>query len=99
MKIIRSDMPIEVTILLILLTILLAIVVIPLLLVIGVCWLVRRIVTGVSSDGLRPGGNGYRSDRTDEDDEGPASSASGDDTIDCEVISARTFDENGQEIR
>ena len=108
MKIIRSDIPIELTVLLVILTILLAFILIPFLFVIGLCWVVRRIITGASSDGLIPREKVRR--RTPfcegpdhharaEQNMGNTGDASSDaDTIDCEVISSRTFDENGQEI-
>ena len=100
-KIFRSDFPIELTILLVILTILLAFIIVPFLLIVGICRLVRFLVPGHSHDGLCPHEEPSRQDRAVRDDgrdEGSAS-AGETETIDCEVISSRTFDENGQEIR
>lgn len=94
MKSTRSDIPIELTVLLVILTIVLAFIIVPFLLVVGFCRLVRFFVSD-SSDGLRPRGK----DRTTPHAGDGKTAASSDDTIDCEVISSRTLDENGQEIR
>ena len=72
----------------------LAFIIVPFLLVVGFCRLVRFFVSD-SSDGLRPRGK----DRTTPHAGDGETAASSDDTIDCEVISSRTLNENGQEIR
>ena len=101
MKFFRTDVPIEIIILLAILTVLFAIVVIPFLLIIGFIWLVRRLLAGPAPTGRHPG-NAYRTNPHPHDDaihgDGGAS-GSADETIECEVISARSFDENGQESR
>ena len=93
-SIIRSDIPIELTVLLVILTIVLAFIIVPFLLVVGFCRLVRFFIPD-SSDGLRPSGKGRTAPHAGDGE----TAASSDDTIDCEVISSRTLDENGQEIR
>ena len=100
MKILRSDMPVELTVLMVILTVIFALFfAIPFLLFVGLIWIVRRILAGRT-----PFERYIREDpraKQHEGDAGENGMASGpaDDTIDCEVISARTFDENGQEIR
>lgn len=94
MKSIRSDIPIELTVLLVILTIVLAFIIVPFLLVVGFCRMVRFFIPD-SSDGLHPGGK----DRTAPHAGDGETAASSDETIDCEVISSRTLNENGQEIR
>jgi hypothetical protein len=101
MKIFRTDLPIEIIILLAILTVLFAIAVIPLLVIIGFIWLVRRVLAGPALVGRHPG-EAARANPHSPDDAvhgNGGASGSGDDSIECEVISARTFDENGQEIR
>ena len=105
MRVIRTNLPPGLTVLLVLLGILFAFIVVPILLIIGLCWLVFFALTGKS---LSPAGFlRWRKERRHRNIyEGPfqdsrhaAQSAANDDTIECEVISARTLDENGQEIR
>ena len=98
-KNIRSDFPIELNVLLVILTIVLAFIIVPFLLSVGFCRLVRFLVPGPSQEGLRPHEVPRHQDRTVADDGKDRGSASSDETIDCEVISSRTFDENGREIR
>ena len=101
MKFIRSNLPLGLTVLLVILTILLAFIAVPFLIVVVICWFVRCILTGGSpsavfsdrKDRRRP----FRQEQPQQDKE--EQPASGDDTIECEILSARTFDENGQEIR
>ena len=100
MKLFRSDLPIELTVLMVILTVIFAIFfAIPFLLFVGFIWIVRRILAGRTpfERYLREDPRAKRHDG-DADGYGMASGPA-DDTIDCEVISARTFDENGQEIR
>ena len=102
MKIFRSDIPIELTILLVILTIFFAIFfAIPFLLVVGFIWIVRRIIAGPSPLERYLREDPRTKSQTDDDTPNPGNmaSGSGDETIECEVISARTLDENGQEIR
>ena len=108
MKFLHTNMPIGMTILLVLLTILLSFILVPFLLVVVFCWFVRLVLSGFS-----PLEHYYRDDKARQHAriyEGPCeqshgqtdnggSSATGDDTIECEVLSARTIDENGQDIR
>ena len=87
------------------LVILLVILLIPILIFVGFIYLICWAVLGAAPTlfGLFPrngdrrrsrGYEGqYRSSRTAE-----SSTADSDDAIECEVISARTIDENGQEI-
>ena len=105
MKFFHTNLPIGMTILLVLLTILLSFILVPFLLVVVFCWFVRVILSGFSPL------NHYRSGKdcspsriydglSEQKQPGNGnSSAPNDETIDCEVLSARTFDENGQEIR
>lgn len=103
MQIFRTNLTPGMTVLLVILAILFAAIVIPLLLIGGFVWLVCNAITGSTPLELyirrkarrRPpfAQDDYKQDDIRE------TAASGDDTIDCEVISARTFDENGQEIR
>ena len=102
MKIIRTDFSPGIIALLIVL----AIIAIPILIVIGLCWLIFFALTGMS-----PSPAAFfrkRKKRRENIHEGPfrqeaprrnAPSAANDETIECEVLSARTLDENGQEIR
>jgi len=108
MKIINTELSPGMTVLLVILAVLFAFIVIPLLVIIGFCWLVCNAVTGSSPlelylrrkarrrSGIDEGP--YAQDNAEQDDI-RETSASNDDTIECEVVSARTFDENGQEIR
>ena len=103
MKIIRSNTSPGMTILLVLLTIVLAVIVIPILILVGFCWLVRFIIRGGAPGTVYlrkdPRDVGGRTGQATEQDGATETAASGDETIECEVVSARTFDENGQEIR
>ena len=108
MQIFRTNLTPGMTVLLVVLAVLFAFIVVPLLLIGGFVWLVCNAITGSSPLELylrrkarrRP--NVYEGpfarDGFEQDDVREAS-ASNDDTIECEVISARTFDEKGQEIR
>ena len=106
MQILRTNLTPGMTVLLVILAILFAFVIIPLLVIGWVCWEVCKAVTGRSPlDLFLRGKNRRRSniyegpfDHAQTQDNG-GSSASDDDTIECEVISARTFDEDGREIR
>jgi len=108
MKFVRTNLTPGMTVLLVILAIVFAAIVVPILLIAGFCWLVCSVVTGSSPLDLylrhkarrrsRVYEGPFEQDSAAQDDHG-ASSASSDDTIECEVISARTFDENGQEIR
>ena len=108
MQILRTNLTPGMTVLLVILAILFAFIVVPVLLIIGFCWLVCNALTGSSPLELylrrkaRRRSNIYEGPYTQDDagqEDVRETSASNDDTIDCEVISARTFDENGQEIR
>lgn len=108
MQIFRTNLTPGMTVLLVILAILFAAIIIPLMLIGGFCWLVCNAVTGSSPlelylrrkarrrSSIYEGS--FEQDNATQDDV-RETSASNDDTIDCEVISARTFDENGQEIR
>ena len=107
MKFIRSNLPLGLTVLLVILTILLAFIAVPFLIVVVICWLVRCLLTGCSPSAVFSDRKDRRRSRIYEGpfrqeqpgrDEGEQP-ASGDDTIECEILSARTFDENGREIR
>ena len=83
------------TIVLVLLTIALAIIVIPFLIIVAICCLFSYIVMGISSIFLpnRPREShreGQYRQATLRDD--AAAPGAGDDTIECEVISARTVE-------
>lgn len=108
MQIFRTNLTPGMTVLLVILAILFAAIVIPLLLIGGFVWLVCNAITGSTPlelyhrrkacrrSGIYEGP--FAQDNDTEDDVRETAAAS-DDTIECEVISARTFDENGQEIR
>ena len=108
MQILRTNLTPGMIVLLVILAILFAAILIPLMLIGGFCWLVCNAVTGSSPlelylrrkarrrSSIYEGS--FEQDNAGQDDV-RETAASGDDTIDCEVISARTFDENGQEIR
>ena len=87
------------TIVLVFLTIVLAIVVIPFLIIVAICCLFSYAIMGLSS--LVNRNNADRSDRADAGSYPPprqdsiSGAAGNDDTIECEVISARTV-ENGE---
>ncbi len=92
------------TFVLVLLTILLAIIVVPFLIIVAICCLFSYIVMGISPLFLF---NRNR-ERSDEENygspnpQGPGTGASGklsDETIECEVISARTVNESPGEDR
>ena len=107
MRYVRTNLTPGMIVLLVILGIVFAAVVVPVLLIAGFCWIVCSIVTGSSPLELylrhkalrrsRFHGEPFEQDSAPEDDGEP--SAANDDTIECEVISARTIDENGQEIR
>ena len=108
MQILRTNLTPGMIVLLVILAILFAAIIIPLMLIGGFCWLVCNAVTGSTPLELylrrkaRRRSNIYEGAYTQDNatqDDVRETAASGDDTIDCEVISARTFDENGQEIR
>lgn len=106
MKFIRTNLTPGMIILLVLLAVLFAFIVVPILIIGGFCWLVCQFFTGKSPLELYLRNKARRHNRVYEgpcrqdpsgrDDDPPRSD---DDTIECEVLSARTFDENGQEIR
>lgn len=98
MKLIRTNQPIGMTILLVLLTILLGFILVPFILVVLACWLGRHLIPGAGSrrNSLR---EQWEAQNRAEQDGDRETAAASDDTIDCEVLSARTLDENGQEIR
>jgi len=98
MQIFRTNLTPGMTILLVVLAILFAAIVIPLLLIAGFVWLVCNAITGSTPLELYLRRKARRRPPFAQDDI-RETAASGDDTIECEVISARTFDENGQEIR
>ena len=107
MRFVRTNLTPGMTVLLVILAILFAAIIIPLLVIAGFCWLVCTAVTGSSPLELylrrkarrRSGIDGSPFGQAPDEDDGGEPSASNDDTIECEVISARTFDENGREIR
>ena len=94
----RTNQPIGMTILLVFLTILLAFILVPFILIVVACWLGRHLFPGAGSrrSSLR---KQWEAQNSAVQDDGQETAAPSDDTIDCEVISARTLDENGQEIR
>ena len=109
MQFVRTNLTPGMTVLLIILAILFAAVVVPILLIAGFCWLVCTAITGSSPlelylrrkarrrSGIDEGS--FEQGRVGEEYDGGETATSNDDTIECEVISARTFDENGREIR
>ncbi len=108
MQIFRTNLTPGMTVLLVVLAVLFAFIVVPLLLIGGFVWLVCNAITGSSPLELylrrkarrRPNVYERPFARDDfEQDDVRKTAASNDDTIECEVISARSFDENGQEIR
>ena len=110
MKLVRANLTPGMIVILVILAVVFAAVVVPLLLIAGFCWLVCTAITGSSPLELylrhkarrRSGideGPFERDRENDAEKDGGRTSAADDDTIECEVISARTFDENGQEIR
>ena len=103
MQIFRTNLTPGMTVLLVILAILFAAIIIPLLLIAGFVWFVCNAITGCSPLELYLRRKARRHPSFDRDDFGQddirETAASSDDTIECEVISARTFDENGQEIR
>jgi hypothetical protein len=105
MMITRTNLTPGMIVLLVLLGILFAVVIVPLIIIAGFCWLICQAVTGRSPLELYLRSKARRHDRIFErpcqdppgnDDRMPPSA---DDTIECEVISSRTFDEDGKEIR
>lgn len=107
MRFVRTNLTPGMTVLLVVLAILFAAIIIPLLVIAGFCWLVCTAVMGSSPLELylrrkarrRSGIDGSSFGQSPDEDGGGETSAVNDDTIECEVISARTFDENGREIR
>ena len=103
MQIFRTNLTPGMTVLLVVLAILFSLVIVPLLLIAGFVWLVCNAITGSSPLELYLQRKARRrpsfTQGDFEQDDIRETAASGDDTIECEVISARTFDENGQEIR
>ena len=103
MRFIRTNLTPGMTVLLVVLAILFSLVIVPILLIAGFCWLVCNAITGSSPLELYLRRKAHRRPPFTQDDfeqdEVHETAASNDDTIECEVISARTFDENGQEIR
>ena len=105
MKVVRTNLSPGMIVLLVFLAVLFAFIVVPVLL----CLWVYSALTGRSPVDLylrnksRRRSHVYegpfgRESRTQEDGEDSASGGD-DDTIECEVVSARTLDENGQENR
>ena len=84
------------TIVLVFLTIVLFIIVIPFLIIVAICCLFSYIIMGISSIFLsgRRGDDseGFRGGPEDRTPPDSAASGAGDDTIECEVISARTVE-------
>ena len=108
MQFVRTNLTPGMIVLLVILGIIFAAVVIPVLLIAGFFWLVCTAVTGSSPLELYLRRKALRRSRFHEgpfeqdsasEDDGGESSPSSDDTIECEVISARTIDEDGQENR
>lgn len=102
MQIFRTNLTPGMTVLLVVLAILFAFIVIPLLLIGGFVWFVCNAITGSSPLELYLRRKARRPSFAQDDfgqDDIRETAAFSDDTIECEVISARTFDENGQEIR
>ena len=107
MQIFRTNLTPGMIVLLVILAVLFAFIVVPVLLIIGFFWLVCNVLTGSSPLELYLRRKACRRSgiyegpfaQDDGQDDVRETAASGDDTIECEVISARTFDENGQEIR
>jgi len=84
------------TIVLVFLTIVLFIIVIPFLIIVAICCLFSYIVMGISSVFLS-GGRGEHRDGVhgEPDTTTDAAPGAGDDTIECEIISARTVEHEG----
>ena len=105
MKLIQTAMPPGILFLLIPIAILFVAVMLPIILFVGIFSCIVWVLTGHSPQSLilrtgnrrRSGLRGNPSGRRRP--EGASRRAAEDDTIECEVISARTIDENGQEIR
>lgn len=92
------------TFILVLLTILLAVIVVPFLIIVAICCLFSYIVMGISPLFFFNRNRERRHDRIYEgaNQQGPrdgASAGPSDDTIECEVISARTVNESPGEDR
>ena len=109
MKLVRANLTPGMIVLLVILAVVFAAVIVPILLVAGFCWLVCTAVTGSSPMALYLRHKARRRSDIDEEpfeqdrkdnaeEEDGRTSAYDDDTIECEVISARTIDEDGQEI-
>jgi len=109
MKILRTNLSPGMTVLVVLFVVMFAFILIPLVIIFKCCQIVYRMVLGgpASGSGAFPhdgarrrsrvyGGPFERARQTEADD---VSASGDDDAIECEVISARTIDENGQEIR
>ena len=111
MKIVRTNLPPALTVLLIVLAVFFVIfivtILIPVLIIAGFCWLIVYAVTGRAPSPVefyrrnkaRRRARNYEGPFERQDDSEETDRADGDDTIECEVISARTIDENGREIR
>ena len=102
MKIFHTEISLGLTILLVLLTIVFFFIVVPFMLVVGICCLFNYIFTGRTPTETYRQNKARRHDRVYEgpEDHMPGGDASAnDDTIECEVISARTVDENDREAR
>jgi len=103
-KITYSNLTPGMIVLLVILAVLFAL---PLLIIGGFCWLVCQAITGRSPVEIylrnkarrhSRNGEGQFDRRGSAPQDGEGAFADGDDTIECEVISARTLDENGREI-
>lgn len=111
MKIIRSNLSPGMIVLLIVLAVLFAFIVVPILLIVGFCWLVCNIITGSSPAELylrrkarrrdRNYEGPYARDAMEDGNNDPDAGSPDDDTIECEVISARTVEheQDDREIR
>ena len=107
MKIINTELSPGMTVLLVILAVLFAAIVVPVLLIAGFCWVVCKAVTGYSPlelyllrkadrhSRIYEGPFQRGADGDDVDNENGATSD--DDTIECEVISARTVEPDDRE--
>jgi len=107
MKILRTNLSPGMTVLAVLFVVMFAFILIPLVIIFKCVQIVYRTFFGGPSSGAFPHdgarrrsrfyGSPFERDRRTGADDGSASGD--DDAIECEVISARTIDENGREIR
>ena len=109
MKILRTNLSPGMTVLVVLFVVMFAFILIPLVIIFKCIQIVYRTFFGGPASGSgafphdgaqrrsRVYGSPFERTRSAETDDGSASGD--DDAIECEVISARTLDENGQEIR